>query len=325
MPAKEIENLEERRPDLPAHPPNFGPGRKLPGLPRSLGMFLAATLVLGICFSAPLFNLVRFAVRSDLYSYVVLMPLVSLYMVWLKREQLQFGGAPFPKSAAVFWIAGVAVLAGHWLAGHSRTPLTAEDHLAFTTLSFLLLLAGNGCCFLGRGILRVCAFPLGLLVFMIPWPTFMQESIVRFLQYGSALAAHALFSLTGTVFDRQGLIFYLPGIPLEVAPECSGVHSSLILLITSLLAGSLFLRSPWKRTVLAIAVIPLGLLRNGFRIFTIGQLCIHIGPQMIDSPIHTKGGPIFFVLSLVPFFLLLLALQRSDRAGREARPKTHGS
>ncbi len=288
-------------------------------------MFLAATLVLVLCFSAPLFELVRFAVRSDLYSYVVLMPVVSLYLVWLKREGLRVGGAPLPKPAAAFWIAGVLVLASLWLAGRSRTPLTVEDHLAFTTLSFLLLLAGNGCCFLGRDILRVCAFPFALLVFMIPWPTFMRESIVRFLQYGSALTAHALFSLTGTVFDRQGLVFYLPGIPLEVAPECSGIHSSLILLITSLLAGSLFLRSPWKRAWLAVAVIPLGLLRNGFRIFTIGQLCIHIGPQMIDSPIHHKGGPIFFVLSLFPFFLLLLALQRFDRSGREDRLKTPGS
>jgi len=36
---------------------------------------------------------------------------------------------------------------------------------------------------------------------------------------------------------------------------------------------------------------------------------------MIDSPIHHSGGPLFFVLSLVPFFLLLIWLRRSERRG----------
>ena len=84
------------------------------------------------------------------------------------------------------------------------------------------------------------------------------------------------------MFDRQGLVFWLAGDPAGGGSGCwRHPLFSLILLITSLLAGSLFLRGPWKRTVLAVAVIPLGLLRNGFRIFAIGQLCIAIGPQMI--------------------------------------------
>ena len=60
-------------------------------------------------------------------------------------------------------------------------------------------------------------------------------------------------------------------------------------------------------------VIPLGILRNGFRVFVIGQLCVHIGPYMINSRIHHQGGPLFFALSLVPLFLLLLWLRRRER------------
>jgi exosortase/archaeosortase family protein len=74
--------------------------------------------------------------------------------------------------------------------------------------------------------------------------------------------------------------------------------------------------------VLTLAVIPLALLRNGFRVFTIGQLCINIGPHMIDSFIHKKGGPIFFALSLVPFFLILVFLRKSElKSERESLPK----
>jgi hypothetical protein len=39
---------------------------------------------------------------------------------------------------------------------------------------------------------------------------------------------------------------------------------------------------------------------------------VNAGPQMIHSPIHTQGGPVFFVLSLIPFLLLLWWLRRSE-------------
>jgi hypothetical protein len=66
----------------------------------------------------------------------------------------------------------------------------------------------------------------------------------------------------------------------------------------------------------------LAILRNGFRVFVIGELCVHVSPSMIDSPIHRKGGPIFFALSLIPFFLFLVLLRKldsnaSDKAGKE--------
>jgi len=124
-----------------------------------------------------------------------------------------------------------------------------------------------------------------------------------------------MFSASDLPVWQEGLTFRLPGISLQVAPECSGIHSTVVLFITSVVAGHFFLRSPWKRVVLCLAVIPLALVRNGFRVFVLGELCAHIGPQMIDSPVHRHGGPLFFALSLVPFFVLLYLLRRSERTG----------
>ena len=111
---------------------------------------------------------------------------------------------------------------------------------------------------------------------------------------------------------RQGQVFVLPGIDLEVARECSGIRSTWVLLITSLLASYLFLQNPWRRAVLVAAVIPLGILRNGFRVLVIGLLCVHEGPHMIDSIVHKRGGPFFFALSLIPLFLLAWWLRRKE-------------
>jgi exosortase C (VPDSG-CTERM-specific) len=191
--------------------------------------------------------------------------------------------------------------------------------------ALVLLFIGLCAFFLGRTLLRAITFPLGFLVCMAPLPVAVSDALETFLQHRSAAAAAGFFKLYGTPFFRVETYFQLPGFSLNVAPECSGIHSSLALFITSLLAAWLFLRSPWKRAILCLAVLPLAVLRNGLRVFVIGELCVHVGPEMIDSYIHRHGGPVFFVLSLVPFFLLLLLLLKTERRRQKpgaAKPLT---
>jgi exosortase C (VPDSG-CTERM-specific) len=166
--------------------------------------------------------------------------------------------------------------------------------------------------FLGRATLRAIAFPLAFLVLMAPFPTAVTNGIEAWLQHRSADASHLLFQLVGTPIFRHETYFELPGIKLYVAPECSGIHSSLALFIVSLVAGQLFLTSPWRRAILALCVIPLAIVRNAFRILVIGELCVRYGPHMFDSYIHRQGGPIFFALSLIPFLAILWWLIRGE-------------
>jgi exosortase/archaeosortase family protein len=98
-----------------------------------------------------------------------------------------------------------------------------------------------------------------------------------------------------------------------VTEECSGIRSSWVLFITSILASHVMLEDRWRRLVLVGFVLPLAIVRNAFRIFVIAQLCIQIGPYMINSIIHRRGGPFFFALSLIPLFLVLIWLWRGER------------
>ena len=222
--------------------------------------------------------------------------------------------------SAGFLTAGLVMLAVYWLILRHRFKLMEEDYLAVMTIAFLLFFFGVCGWFLGRQFLRGNVFPLVFLIFMVPLPGVAVSWIVANLQSGSAAVARGFFTMTGTPFLQDGLMFQLPGISIEIAPECSGIHSSLVLFITSLMASYLFLRTPWKRAVFILVVIPLSILRNGFRVYVIGELCVHIGPHMIDSPIHHKGGPLFLALSLIPLFLLLFVLHKSERAGGRSKP-----
>ncbi len=301
---------------------SFTPTNLARGIPTVPRQWILGTVVLVGVFALPLFDLARFAAGSSLYSHAFLIPLVSAWLVWERRRSLPGPSRPSLVATITPALAAAVIMAFHWHRIRSGSSHSREDDLAATTSSFLLLFLSVCAGLLGTARLRAVAFPLGLLVFMVPLPSAILSAVETVLQHGSAAVAAALFQLSGTTVLHRGLEFQLPGITLQVAPECSGIHSSLALLITSLVAGYLFLRSPWSRAALALAVLPLALVRNGFRVFTIGELCVWISPDMINSYVHRQGGPIFFTLSLIPFLALLIVLRRIERSRDRSQPKS---
>jgi len=282
--------------------------------PLSWRRFAIFSALLVLCFAKPLFSLVRYAEGSGLYSHILLVPFISLYLGWMNREKLALDWGPSARGAAMgAFFVGCAVLATFWIGAWSGWELAMDDYLGLMLVAFLAFLLSGGFVFLGRTTLGRLAFPFGFLIFMAPFPTVALSWIETFLQRYSADAACAMFTVAGMPVLPRGTQIRLPGFSLEVAPECSGIHSTLVLVLTSLLAGYMFLRTPWRRAILVVAVVPLAVLRNGFRIFTIGELCVNVSPDMIHSYIHRRGGPIFFAMSMVPFFLLLFVLRKTER------------
>jgi exosortase/archaeosortase family protein len=84
----------------------------------------------------------------------------------------------------------------------------------------------------------------------------------------------------------------------------------------------MFLSSSWHRGLLVAMVIPLGIVRNAFRVLVIGLLCVHVGPDMIDSWIHHKGGPLFFAVTLLPLFLAAAWFRHRERKAGMGKQKS---
>jgi len=290
------------------------------GSPRRDWRFFLAIGALILVFSHGLVRWAMFAASSDLYSHVLLIPVISAYLIWIEKGQLADFGDPDKVVAISCSAAAAVLLTGYGIAFSSGVHFQTADSLALVIPSFVLLLWAVCAWFLGPLFIRSIGFQLVFLILMSPMPVFFRSMIESQLQHYSALCALGFFEIAGTPVYYTDLKFQLSDISLQVAPECSGIHSSVALFVVSLVAGKLFLRSNWKRGILALAVLPLAILRNGFRVFTIGELCVHIGPEMIDSKIHHKGGPIFFALSLVPFLFLLFLLVRSERKAAVKQP-----
>ena len=271
---------------------------------------IAYLVCLAAVFGQTLLNLARLAVEDDLTSHALLVPVICAYLAWTMRGRVP----PAPSGAR--WPGVVLALVGPALLAVRVPP---GDALSLRVFAFVVLLWAGGFLALGAGVMRAVAFPAAFLVFMVPLPSGLVAALETFFQYTSAEVAYQFINWSGTAVLREGLTFTMPGIALHVGPECSGIRSSFVLFMTALLAGHMFLRSNWSRLVFALFVVPLGIVRNAFRVFVLAMLSVHVHPSYIDSPIHHKGGPIFFALSLLPFFLVLGLLRWLEGARASAR------
>jgi exosortase C (VPDSG-CTERM-specific) len=262
---------------------------------------LAGLAVLCLVFVPVFLVWYRIAMGNDLHSHVILIPLVSLYLLVTGRDELAWDSKP-SLAAGIGVMAMAAAVLGWALVAN---PAWSEvDLTALKIFSFIGLVWGLGFLVLGGKWMSSAMFPMGFLLFMIPLPDQAVLSVEKFLMVLSAQLSGVLFAVGGVPIFRNGQILELPGTVLEVAEECSGIRSSWVLLITSVLASYMFLPTIPRRIALVAAVLPLAILRNSVRIFVIGWMCVHYGPEMIDHWVHRKGGPMFFAVSLVPLFLI---------------------
>lgn len=241
-------------------------------------------------------------------SHLVLIPFVSAWLIYDGRDRIF-------KDVATNWPlalapAGLAVVL--FLVGGTGGQPEVQSLIAQTAAVCLSWLAGF-MLFFGGASTRAALFPLGFLVFMIPVAPPVLNAAVAVLKVGSTHATDALFALTATPYHRDGFVFTLPSLTIEVADECSGIRSSIALLLTSLLAGHLYLRSAWSRALLVAVVLPVAVLKNGIRIASLSLLSIHVNPSFIEGRLHTDGGVVFFLLSLAILAPVLFALRRAER------------
>ncbi len=273
---------------------------------RLSAFFITLFSFLGIT-SLWILDWLKVAAKEGLYSYTLLIPFISIYLIIEERKFFKWNSSPSPRTGLSLLI--LSVIAGLGLL--IWQPIFSDvDHVAIRMLIFCFGILGILFLFFGKHWIHSACFPMFFLFFVIPLPDSAVLFLEKYLMYFSAILADILFQFGNIPVFRKGQIIELPGVVLEVAQACSGIRSTLVLLITSILAAHLFLPTLGRKLILVGAVLPLGVFRNALRIYVIGWLCCEYGPQMIEHWIHRKGGPLFFILSLLPLLYLVFLLRK---------------
>jgi exosortase len=247
-----------------------------------------------IMYARVLSSLARQWWNDPNYGHGFFVPVLAGYALWRVRDRWR----AVPARPSNFGVAVMLFAVGLRILG----MLGAEMFMA--RLSLVILISGIVLFLSGREVLRSVAFPIGYLLFMIPLPAIVYYQLTLPLQlWASRLGAAGLVAL-GIHTVRQGNLLFLPNCTLNVVEACSGIRSLLSLLAAAVAYGYLAEQSTWKRSVLAIASIPIAIATNGLRLVATGVLSYFFGPGEDSGVAHVALGLGFFALAVVSILLI---------------------
>jgi exosortase len=238
------------------------------------------------------------------YSHGLLVPFVSAWLVYRRRRELAAASPQPALGGIVLMVAGIGALA--------LGLLSAEFFL--TRLSVVVVLAGLVAAVLGYRHLRLLAMPLAFLVFAVPLPALVFNSVAFPLQILASKIAIAMLHAVEVPALREGNIILLPNGALEVAEACSGLRSLVSLAATSVVLAALLVRHTSLRLALVGLSIPVAVWTNALRVSGTGVLAYHYGPTVAEGFFHGFSGWMVFLVAVAVLASAAEVVHRLERA-----------
>lgn len=235
-------------------------------------------------------------------SHGFMVPFVSGYVLWTQRDRLRSIEVRPSNWGLTVMLGAVAML----------VAATLSADLFVSRVSFLVLLAGLILFLAGRRMLRMVAFPLGFLIFMVPLPGVLYYQLTFPLQLIASRFATAALLFIHVPITRAGNLLILPNCTLEVAEACSGIRSLFSIVALAVAYGYLAEARVWKRIVLAVLMVPVAVICNGLRLVGTGLISYWAGEESALGFFHTFSGWLIFLMAIALMLLASWLLQTID-------------
>lgn len=248
--------------------------------------------------------------KDENYSHGFLVPLIAGYFLYTRWAKLKDTPVTPRNAGLLVIIFGLLQLLVAWL---------GSEYFSMRS-SLIVLLVGLILYFFGTPVLRVVAFPIAYLFFMVPIPYIIYDAVAFPLKLFVTKVSVSFLKLVGVVVLREGNIIMFPATTLEVADACSGVRS-LISLLALAVAYAFFLRiKPWKRVILICSAVPIAVATNAMRVIVTGILAQHWGEKAAQGFFHEFAGLAVFGVAMVLLVSLGIFLSRGQKTeGREQK------
>jgi exosortase A len=236
---------------------------------------------------------------NENYSHGFLIPPLVGYLIWERRDRLR----ALRLSPNGLGLVLVVLSTGVLLAG----VLGAE--LFLTRMAMLGTIVGGVLFLLGWRHLRMLAFPLAMLLLMIPIPAIIFNQIVFPLQLLASRFGGAVVAAAGIPVLREGNVIVLANTTLEVAEACSGIRSLISLLTLAIVYGYFSDRRTGVRVAIALSAVPVAILANGLRVAGTGIAAHFYGAAAAEGFFHAFSGWLVFIAAFAMLFVILRLFQ----------------
>jgi len=262
---------------------------------RRAAPFLLLAASVWLLYGGVIRRLVHDWTRDENYSHGFLIVPLALYFVWERRKRLAATPVAPNNLGLIIVMGSLAVM----LAG----VLGAE--LFLTRVSMIGLTAGSIVFLLGWGALRVLAFPVALLLLMIPIPALIFNQIAFPLQLLASQVGETALRSLGVPVLREGNVIVLANTSLEVAEACSGIRYLISLLTLGIVYGYFCDPRAGVRIAIALSTIPIAIASNGIRVAGTGIAAHYVGPEAAAGFFHTFSGWLMFIAAFLMLFVVV--------------------
>jgi len=219
------------------------------------------------------------------YSHGFLVPLISLFIIWRKRNELRAG----EDEGIGIYVLGFGLLlyaAGIFL----RSPHTSA-------LSLIPVLSGLIMHFYGKEVMKKILFPVCFLIFMIPLPGL---NVISFhLQHLTSISAAFMVKTMGVEIYRSGIELYVHGCQILIGTACGGLRGIISLLMVAAVFVYVLRGSVKRKTILLVLTIPVAILSNIIRVTSAVLVANSCGCETAMKFFHDYSGILLFIISVI--------------------------
>ncbi len=227
--------------------------------------------------------------RSDEYSAGMLVPILSIYVLWSRRRDIgQVSMAPAVAAGVVAFLMAQTIRGlGLFFMYRSGERLS----VVLSAVAIVLLLGG-------WRFLRKLAPVLLFLCLMLPWPNRIQTAISLPLQRWATTSAVFCLELTGYDVLQDGNVIRIGETSVAVAEACNGLRMITAFFVIGGLVVLLTKRPWWAKLIVIVSSLPIAMLCNTLRLtITAVAFTILEGPD-VEQLFHDFGGFAMMPLAL---------------------------
>lgn len=244
------------------------------------------------------------------YAHGPIILAIVLWLTWLGRAKLRDDGQKKnPVGGALLLIFGLLL----YVVGRS------QDIVIFEVGSQIPLLLGVMLLSYGANITKNFWFPLLFLVFLIPLPGVVVDTLTGPLKQQVSVLSENILYLLNYPIARSGVVLSIGQYQLLVADACSGLNSMFSLSALGLFYAYLVRRSGWAHnTILLASILPIAFFANVMRVILLVLITYYFGDEVGQGFAHKMTGMVLFMAALISFLVLdgVIQLVRTWQPGQ---------
>jgi exosortase B len=233
---------------------------------------------------------------------------VAMWALWSMRKTLSETTTQTSQFGWPVLVIGLCM----YFVGRALEIMVLEIGSQLLVVSACLLLLG------GWRAVRVAAFPLAFLFFLVPLPGNFVDSMTGALKQVVSNVAENLLYLLGYPIARSGVMLSIGPYQLLVADACSGLKSMFSLSAMGFLYVYLKDHKDWARNAFLIAsLLPIAFAANVVRVIVLILVTYHFGDAAGQGFVHDAAGIVLFMVAI----LLLGGLDLAFGSVARRKPK----